>query len=102
MCGSKLIMLFNIFRQPPALAVHQFLETFALPILYSLIGEIEDVFHCSEVLNAFSVFDIKRVPDSVADLLTNNFGEVSINQLHMISRCFFLSYYYFYKLEGFP
>ncbi|XP_060580671.1 uncharacterized protein LOC132737405 [Ruditapes philippinarum] len=64
-------------RGPPSVTIHQFAEEFAVPIVYSLIGEVEDAFHCSEVLQSFSVFNMKNVPDSIADVI-NIFGQVRL------------------------
>lgn len=40
----------------------------ALPITYSLINEVTDAFHCQPVLEAFSVFSVKEVPENMADV----------------------------------
>ncbi|XP_052265827.1 uncharacterized protein LOC127868217 [Dreissena polymorpha] len=61
-------------RGPPSVTIHQFAEEFAIPIVHSLIGEIEDAFQCSEVLQSFAVFNLRNVPDSVAEVV-NNFGQ---------------------------
>ncbi|KAH3895008.1 hypothetical protein DPMN_019168 [Dreissena polymorpha] len=60
--------------------IHQFAEEFAIPIVHSLIGEIEDAFQCSEVLQSLAVFNLRNVPDSVAEVV-NNFGQLPIRQL---------------------
>jgi hypothetical protein len=44
------------------------LREFGLPFINSLIGEIHDAFICHPVFQAFSIFDPRNLPDTVAEL----------------------------------
>lgn len=71
------IMFIIIFKRygHQDLTVQRFTEEVAIPMVYSLVGEVTDAFHCSDVLQAFSVFHLKMVPDTVAEVV-NGYGEV--------------------------
>jgi hypothetical protein len=53
----------------------QVVAELAIPLIHGLIHELEDGFHCSPVLAGFRVFELKDVPNTVAELA--EFGEVS-------------------------
>jgi len=55
----------NCFRDQDVFPLEQIVEEVAMPIIHSLIHKLEDAFHCSPVLAAFSVFNLDSVPDSL-------------------------------------
>ncbi|XP_062602322.1 uncharacterized protein LOC134264040 [Saccostrea cucullata] len=57
----------------------QVVAELAVPLIHALIHEIEDGFHCSPVLAGFRVFELKEVPNTVAELTT--FGEEEMRRL---------------------
>ena len=54
----------------------QMVEEIAVPMVMKLIAELEDAFHPSPVLAAFSIFNLDRLPETMAEL--NGYGNVSI------------------------
>jgi hypothetical protein len=43
-------------------------------MIYGLINELDDSFHCSSVLQGFKVFDLKDIPQNLQEL--QDYGEV--------------------------
>lgn len=61
-------MIVNKFsddRQHVDLPPEKIVMGLALPITYNLISEIACAFDCEPVLEAFSVFNMSKVPDSM-------------------------------------
>ena len=59
--------------------INQIVEELAVPMVYGLINELEDGFHCSPILSAFSVFYLKTCPVDAADL--PEYGRTQIRYL---------------------
>lgn len=57
----------------------QVVAELAVPLIHALIHELEDGFHCPPVLAGFRVFELKAVPNTVAELL--EFGEVRFKNI---------------------
>ncbi|XP_045176529.2 uncharacterized protein LOC123537050 isoform X2 [Mercenaria mercenaria] len=55
-------------RGPAMMTPRQVVEEIAKPVTYALINEISDAFQCSPVLAAFSVFNLQKVPENVAEI----------------------------------
>lgn len=54
-------------------SMDQVVAELAIPLIHALIHELEDGFQCIPVLAGFRVFEVKAVPNTVAELL--EFGE---------------------------
>ncbi|XP_060602136.1 uncharacterized protein LOC132755300 [Ruditapes philippinarum] len=86
---SKLPMIWDLIDERRELArrlrdegpitIQQFAEEVARPMVYSLIQELEDAFHCSPALGAFSVFDMRHVPSNPLEL--GDYGQTSISHI---------------------
>lgn len=53
----------------------QIVEELAVPVVYKLFQELEDGFHPSPVMDAFSIFNLPNLPDSTGNLA--DYGNVS-------------------------
>ena len=63
---------------------NQFLEEVVIPFIYSLVGELDDSFRNSPLLQAFGVLDPRNLPGDMQQLA--DYGSVSIvfSFVHMI------------------
>jgi len=68
--------IFIHFRVDRVHTPEQIVEELAVPIVNRLIQELEDGFHCTPVLDAFSVFNVAKIPETLQEL--NEYGNVSI------------------------
>ncbi|XP_053390185.1 uncharacterized protein LOC128553096 isoform X2 [Mercenaria mercenaria] len=88
---SKLPMLWDLIderreyarrlRDERPITIQQFAEEVAMPMVHSLIQELQDAFHCSPALGAFSVFDMRHVPSDPLELnsikhVADHYGEM--------------------------
>lgn len=86
---SKLPMIWDVIddrreyarrlRAETPITIQQFAEEVARPMGHSLIQELQDAFHCSPALGAFSVFDVRHIPLDPLELV--NYGQSSINHI---------------------
>ncbi|XP_060575861.1 uncharacterized protein LOC132733267 isoform X6 [Ruditapes philippinarum] len=84
---SKLPMIWDLIDERRELArrlrdegpIQQLAEEVARPMVYSLIQELEDAFHCSLALGPFSVFDMRHVPSNPLEL--GDYGQTSISHI---------------------
>ena len=72
----------NCFRDQDAFPLEQIVEEVAMPIIHSLIHKLEDAFHCSPVLAAFSVFNLDYMPDSLHEL--TDYGNVCFKKIYRL------------------
>ena len=60
--------LLSILLKVDHLDKHQFLEEVAVPFIHSLIGELEDAFRNSPLLQVFGVLDPRDLPNDLQQI----------------------------------
>lgn len=61
--------------------LQQFTVEFAISVVYSLIGKIEDTFRCSGILQSLAVFSLSKIPDSLMEVVAS-FGK---NEMRLLA-----------------